>query len=93
MDNNKDNIITIDLTHLFEGDWMSHILNFQPSIIDHETEVKIRDKFWFYDSVEKIKYPSIRESIMNSLEYQLYERIKRDSQKLSNTSKCESIRY
>ena len=81
MDNNKDNIITIDLTHLFEGDWMSHISHFQPSVIDHETEVKICDKFWFYDSVERIKYPSIRESIMNSSEYQLYERIKEYNKK------------
>lgn len=81
MDNNKDNIITINLTHLFEDDWMRHISRFQPSVIDHETEVKIRDKFWFYNSVERIKYPSIRESIMNSSEYQLYERIKEDYKK------------
>ena len=87
MDNNKDNIITIDLTHLFEGDWMRHISYFQPSVIDHETEVKIRNKFWFYDSIERIKYPSIRESIMNSLEYQLYERIKEYNKKTGKHKK------
>ena len=81
MDNNKDNIITIDLTHLLCDDWMSHISPFLPTVIDQETEDKIHSKFWFYGSVERIKHPSLRVSIMNSLEYRLYERIKEDDKK------------
>lgn len=82
MDNNiKGNVRGINLRDFFDDDWMRHISHFQPSVIDHETEVKICDKFWFYDSVERIKYPSIRESIMNSSEYQLYERIKEYNKK------------
>ena len=82
MDNNiKGNVRGINLRDFFDDDWMSHISHFQPSVIDHETEVKFCDKFWFYNSVERIKYPSIRESIMNSSEYQLYERIKEDYKK------------
>ena len=79
--NNKDNIITIDLTHLLCDDWMSHISPFLPTVIDRETEDKIRSKFWFYESVERIKYPSLRDSIMNSLDYRLYECIKEDDKK------------
>ena len=81
MDNNKDNIITIDLTHLLCDDWMSHISPFLPTVIDRETGDKIRSKFWFYESVERIKYPSLRDSIMNSLDYRLYECIKEDDKK------------
>ena len=78
MDNN---IITIDLTHLLCDDWMSHISPFLPTVIDRETEDKIRSKFWFYESVERIKYPSLRDSIMNSLDYRLYECIKENDEK------------
>ena len=87
MDNNKDNIITIDLTHLLCDDWMSHISPFQPSVIDQETEDKIHSKFWFYNAVERIKYPSLRDSIMNSLDYHLYKRIKECDKKRSKHKK------
>lgn len=78
---------TINLREFFDDDWMKHISPFRPSVIDQETENKIRHKFWFYDSVERIKYPSLRESIMNNLEYHLYERIKEDDKKKGKNKK------
>ena len=47
----------------------------------------IHSKFWFYDAVERTKYPSLHESIMNNLEYHLYKRIKECDKKRSKHKK------